>query len=398
MQAPNYFISSLAQTLNVGGNDTSIQLSTIYTQDGQVVTTSDFATFGRGIITINPLSISSVEFASFTGITAGTSPAGTLTGTLRGLSFKSNTQIPANQKFNVVGTAVIISFGTHNIQDIIDYIDNAVVGGGVPATTTVLGIVKLSAPPTSGPSPVAISDTDYRLNPNNGAASATGTDAYAITLSNAPTSYAKGQQFWFQADVANTGAATLNVNGLGIKTIKKNVSADLATGDILASQIVVVEYDGSNMQIISLIAGVKDATQLTGLVPAASLSVLATTAGTGNGPAASSTQTITHGLGRTPKVIRINSFFTQGNSTISQPMPTSLGVFNSSGNHCIYFATVNAGTGANPALDNSNSVSMQQPVGVGATALINNVGATTFDIVWTVNNSVVTGVYIWEAE
>ena len=45
-------------------------------------------------------------------------------------------------------------------------------------------------------------------------------------------------------------ACSLNVNGLGAKTIKKNVSSDLATGDILANQIVTVIYDGTNMQII----------------------------------------------------------------------------------------------------------------------------------------------------
>ena len=35
------------------------------------------------------------------------------------------------------------------------------------------------------------------------------------------------------------------------KTIKKNVSTDLSTGDILANQIVEVVYDGTNMQLVS---------------------------------------------------------------------------------------------------------------------------------------------------
>jgi hypothetical protein len=118
MSLPNYFISSLNQTLTVGGSDTSIQLATIYTQDGQVVTTADFAQYNRGVITVNPTSLAGVEFISFTGITANTAPLGTLTGCLRGLSFKGNNQIAANQKFNVVGTPVIISFGTHNLLDI----------------------------------------------------------------------------------------------------------------------------------------------------------------------------------------------------------------------------------------------------------------------------------------
>lgn len=87
-------------------------------------------------------------------------------------------------------------------------------------------------------------------------ASSAGTDTYAITITPAITAYVTGMQFRFLADVANTGAATLNVSGLGPVTIKKNVSTDLAIGDILAGQIVVVEYDGTNFQMSSSSSGV----------------------------------------------------------------------------------------------------------------------------------------------
>lgn len=84
---------------------------------------------------------------------------------------------------------------------------------------------------------------------NEYAADAGATDAYAITLTGL-TAYATGQTFKFKANTANTGACTLNINGLGAKTIKKDVSSDLATGDILANQIVTVIYDGTNMQMV----------------------------------------------------------------------------------------------------------------------------------------------------
>ena len=46
-------------------------------------------------------------------------------------------------------------------------------------------------------------------------ATATGAvNTYAITLTPAPTAYATGQKFTFKANLANTGTATLNVNGL----------------------------------------------------------------------------------------------------------------------------------------------------------------------------------------
>ncbi len=81
------------------------------------------------------------------------------------------------------------------------------------------------------------------------AASAVGTDTYAITVTPAPTAYVIGQKFTFKADVTNTGACTLNVNTLGAITIKKNVTADLATGDIIANQLITVIYDGTNFQL-----------------------------------------------------------------------------------------------------------------------------------------------------
>jgi hypothetical protein len=74
-------------------------------------------------------------------------------------------------------------------------------------------------------------------------------DSYAVTVTNYPTAYAIGQRVVFQANTLNTGPATLNVNGLGAITIKKDYNQDLATGDIYANEIVDVTYDGTNFQI-----------------------------------------------------------------------------------------------------------------------------------------------------
>jgi len=85
---------------------------------------------------------------------------------------------------------------------------------------------------------------------NEYAVDAVGTDSYAITVAGV-TAYVAGQTFKFKAGTANTGACSLNVNGLGAITIKKDVNVDLSTGDILANQVVVVCYDGTYMQFIS---------------------------------------------------------------------------------------------------------------------------------------------------
>ena len=76
-------------------------------------------------------------------------------------------------------------------------------------------------------------------------------DAYTMLLDPVPTAYVTGKTYAFRAENANTGAATLNVNGLGAKSIKKSVSSNLAAGDIAAGQVVVVRYDGTNMQMVS---------------------------------------------------------------------------------------------------------------------------------------------------
>lgn len=81
-------------------------------------------------------------------------------------------------------------------------------------------------------------------------ATASGTDTYTATVTPAFSAYASGQKFNIKFTNANTGAATINLNGLGAKTIVKNGSAALSAGDISAGQILFLQYDGTNMQVI----------------------------------------------------------------------------------------------------------------------------------------------------
>lgn len=75
-------------------------------------------------------------------------------------------------------------------------------------------------------------------------ATTTGTNnAYSIILPINSGSYAPGMMVSFKANTANTGSVTLNVNGCGARNIFQNVNTPLASGDILADQIVTVIYD-----------------------------------------------------------------------------------------------------------------------------------------------------------
>ena len=77
------------------------------------------------------------------------------------------------------------------------------------------------------------------------------TSNYACNLNPAIKSYKAGSAYWFRARAGNTGAATINFNLLGPKTIVKQADQDLAAGDIKTGQWVMVIYDGSHMQMQS---------------------------------------------------------------------------------------------------------------------------------------------------
>ena len=83
----------------------------------------------------------------------------------------------------------------------------------------------------------------------------TGTaNAHVIALSPAITAYAAGQAITFKSGAASTTASTVNVNGLGVKAIKKKNDQDIAAGDIESGSIVTVVYDGTNFQMTSQLA------------------------------------------------------------------------------------------------------------------------------------------------
>ena len=87
------------------------------------------------------------------------------------------------------------------------------------------------------------------------AASGTTANAYACNITSGLSAYTTGGRYVFQADVANTGAATINLNALGAKALKKRVAGvatDLAANEIGAGQYVSMIYDGTNMQVLSI--------------------------------------------------------------------------------------------------------------------------------------------------
>ena len=88
----------------------------------------------------------------------------------------------------------------------------------------------------------------------NFCADSVGTDSYACSISPAIASLTTGACYTFSAGTANTDGAGINFNAIGAKDIHKMHNQALITGDIEAGQIVVVCYDGAEMQMTSQLA------------------------------------------------------------------------------------------------------------------------------------------------
>jgi len=68
-------------------------------------------------------------------------------------------------------------------------------------------------------------------------------NAYVISINPSTlTAYTDGMTLRFRATNANTGAATINVNGLGLKTLVRPDGTALLSGDIYAGQICQISY------------------------------------------------------------------------------------------------------------------------------------------------------------
>jgi hypothetical protein len=250
------------------------------------------------------------------------------------------------------------------------------------ASTTVKGVTKLDTTPASPVSPIAVGVNSAVLTTASGtgtsaankiedqlgfqkgteiyAVDSAGTDAYAVALIPTPAAYVAGMTVRFKAGTANTAAATLNVNSLGTKTIKRPDGNDLATGDILSGQIVEVSYDGTNFQLLSPLTN-KFSNGLATYI-----------AGTASG-----TQTIAHSLGVIPKKVTLTARIV--NSALSPEF--SIGHWDAIAQTCFYFSSQAGGNG-NTSTSFSIFVSVGNSDGYTNSGVV-TVDATNITITWT---------------
>ena len=107
-----------------------------------------------------------------------------------------------------------------------------------------------------------------------------GTNTITATASLGMSAYVTGQRFFFVAAATNTGACTLNINAIGVKSVTKNGTTALVAGDIAINAVTQVVYDGTQFQLLNP-AGVSSfSAGSTGLTPSTATTGAVTLAGT----------------------------------------------------------------------------------------------------------------------
>ncbi len=239
--------------------DYSFKINNIKGWDGADLTSAEFGVTGYAVF-MNA-DKTRLEFFEWDPATIASA---SITITRRGLKFDGDrtTEVPANKlEWTANETTVLLGSDLSQIyQWLKDYIDQIAISGAPNATTILQGLVQLAtqaqydAKTGTGSTGAKLAVTPDLLRStlyNDYVADTGAADAYVIAPSPAITAYAVGQKFTFKAANANTGTSTINVNGLGAKTIKINVTEDLPAGAILQDQIVELVYDGTNMQMVS---------------------------------------------------------------------------------------------------------------------------------------------------
>jgi len=195
-----------------------------------------------------------------------------------------------------------------------------------------------------------------------------GTTAYTLTLTPAIAAYVTGMKFYVKMNATNTGASTLAVNGLSALTIKKFTGTDVASGDLPINSIVELIYDGTNLLILGITSPyafltakgdlvvataanivsrqgvgsnnqvlIADSSQSTGVkwgdTPLTSVNYKNGLDSSRTNDAASGTQTIAHGLGKTPARVRITAVTELENIKYTGH---SWGTFDASSQNCTY--------------------------------------------------------------
>lgn len=200
------------------------------------------------------------------------------------------------------------------------------------------------------------------------------------TFSDAPSTALK----WMRSDGTNwiTSTSTLAEGGV---TARKILVSD-ATNWIASTETWAVPSTSGNRLI-------SDGTNWTSGVVA--------TSGVTTSPTSTSTSTITHNLGRIPTKISLYGIGTFTSNAAATATTFCIGTYTAaSGNRCIYqpYNTAAITTTQASAVSSTFSIRLDTGANNFVTGIVQNVGATTFDIAFTETGTATAQNYMWVAE
>jgi hypothetical protein len=114
--------------------------------------------------------------------------------------------------------------------------------GGVPTTRTIT---------INGNTQDLSADRTWTIDGGVSYGVASGTNTYTVTISGV-ASYTEGDVYAVKFTNANDADSTININGLGAKTLVKQLNIQVTGGDIESGQQFILIYDGTNFQMIGV--------------------------------------------------------------------------------------------------------------------------------------------------
>lgn len=381
----NYSTTLLA---SMTSTQSTMDVTSLETKDGHTIVIGDLAAINY--LVIEP-GTANEEIISFTGISATG-----FTGLVRGLAFYGSTatSVAANRKAHQSGSTVIMSNAHYYYDQLMDldsaetvtgvktftaspivptpstdyqaatkkYADDLAIAGSPKATDAVYGISKLSSAASVPAAPVVLNSEEV----------AATTGANKVVRANASGKIDKG----FLEVTADKGLE-FSTNALQNKA---------GTGITLSAAGINVDVGTTNGKIVQMTTGDK--------LPAVNGNNLTSVQPTWkNGVCTMATTTIAHGLGYTPKFIKMYGGVTTG----SGYSYSSQGSFNGSTYSCIELFDGNPGTYA------SSTTYIIKVVLIGdltkySTATV-SVDATNITLTWAATNGggTTTTPIVWEA-
>jgi hypothetical protein len=162
-----------------------------------------------------------------------------------------NLYVPGNPV--ITGTTISSTWANNTLNDIATALTNSIAKDGqtTPTANLPMGTFKLTGLGAGSAATDSVNMSQLQAGAANHLTGVAGADTITASATPAITAYAAGNKFTFVAAGANTGAVTLNINGLGAKAVTKSGVGALSAGDIAASSVVSVIYDGTQFQLVA---------------------------------------------------------------------------------------------------------------------------------------------------